>query len=107
MNSHTVYQELSTATNVSAKKSEDPGEYCIRLCQAISELSDEDYEKFSKAADEWFRAAASAINDEKLEDIPELVGFPGDDSGAAEPKEKSTVTKKEKPMRLLMKEIYL
>ena len=71
-----LYGEISAFTTVIAKKDEKAGDYAARVCQVISEMSDDDFGKLSKGAQDWFDKAVESINAGTLDDVVALSGFP-------------------------------
>lgn len=91
----TVYAELSKALNgIAPNEGETETEFLTRLTEAVSGLSDEDYNKLSPAAQKWFNTSGEAINANAPDKIPSLPGLPkieakadsggGDDAGEAQ-----------------------
>jgi hypothetical protein len=77
--SSTLYVEIANATKVAQTKDEALGTYAIRVTEALSKLTDEDFNKLSAPAQAWFNAAVEKINatpeGQVPADIPELPGF--------------------------------
>ena len=71
-----LYGAISTTTGVAAVAGEAQQDYAVRVCQTISEMTDDDFSKLNKQAQDWFDKAVEAINAEKPTDIPSLSGFP-------------------------------
>ena len=71
-----LYGEVSKSTGIEAKAKETAGDYAVRACQAISELTDDKFGALPKPVQDWFDKSVEAINAEKPGDIPAISGFP-------------------------------
>ena len=67
-----LYGEISTATATPAKDKETQSDYAVRVCQVISEMTDDNYGKLSKPAQDWFDKTVELINAEKVSEIAAL-----------------------------------
>lgn len=62
---HTIEQELLAATKQKEKgKKESVKAFMARVGHAVSDLSDDDYEKLSAPAQAWFTQAAEALSED-------------------------------------------
>lgn len=67
----TVLVELSAAAKSAApKKGEELGVYAERILNDVANLSDDDFGKLSKPAQDWYNAAASGLNEDPPKPLP-------------------------------------
>ena len=60
-----IGQEILEKTQQKARgKKENDSDYMSRLANAVSEMSDEDYQNLSEPAQQWFTVAAAALSEE-------------------------------------------
>ena len=69
-----IQKELVEATELATKRGEDRQDFLARLVKAVPDLSDAEWEKLSKKAQDWFNDAADAKNAKAktLPDFPDL-----------------------------------
>lgn len=60
-----IEKELLDATDLSSVRNESNEDYIARLMKAVSVLSDKEWDKLSKPAQDWYNDAADAKNDGK------------------------------------------
>lgn len=60
-----ILQELIKAADLSTKRGESPKDQKIRLVQAIGEISEDEWNGLSEAAQNWFNEAADLVNAKK------------------------------------------
>lgn len=65
------------------KVGEGFAEFAQRLCIALNDIPDGDFDKLSKLGKDWFNATGEAVNAKKFDAIPALEGFPEDAPAAA------------------------
>jgi len=71
-----IETEMLEATGQKPRgKKEEPGDYLVRLCSAVSELADGEYEALSEPTKAWFADAAEKINEEDFDNIPSFADF--------------------------------
>lgn len=58
----TTLDELAKSVKLKANKGEKAEDYATRVCEEVAKLSDDDFGKLSPASQDWFNAAAEAIN---------------------------------------------
>lgn len=94
---HPIEKELLELTGEKAKgRKESDEDYQVRICTAVNDVEDDDYEGLSDQTKLWFEAATQAINDDEPENIPPFADFDEKASkgkkGKAAPKEKAEDT---------------
>src|SRR6185312_7024336 len=62
---------LATATGVKQKKNEDAQAYYQRLVAGVAELSDEEWNKLPREAQDWYNTAAEEVNQGKPVSTPD------------------------------------
>ena len=80
-----IEKELVEATELPTKRGEDRQDFLARLVKAVPELSDDEWEKLSKKAQDWFNDAADAKN-AKAKTLPDFPDVEAD----AEPEAKTS-----------------
>lgn len=80
-----IQKELVEATELPTKRGEDRQEFLARLVKAVPDLSDAEWEKLSKKAQDWFNDAADAKN-AKAKTLPDFPDLEAED----EPEAKTT-----------------
>lgn len=76
LDKNSVYAELSAAASYTPEAGQTKADYMVKLVAKANQLEDDDFDKLSEGARNWFNAAGVAINAKKLESIPELDGMP-------------------------------
>lgn len=95
---------LATATGVKQKKNEDAQVYYQRLVAGVAELSDEEWNKLPREAQDWYNAAAEEVNQGKPVSTPDgKESTAGDasadaDAGDAKEEDPDATAKKVKPI---------
>lgn len=94
---HPIEKELLELTGEKAKgRKESDEDYQVRICTAVNDVEDDDYEGLSDQTKLWFEAATQAINDDEPENIPPFADFDEKASkgkkGKAAPKEEAEDT---------------
>ena len=98
-----IYDELSKAGGgVTSNEGESQQDFLVRLTDVVSKIEDEEFNKLSEPARKWFNESGTAINDNKLSEIPELSGLP--EMGANEPPEQEEEAQPEQPATPTKKE---
>lgn len=83
-----VFEEVCTITKLKPKAEEPYKDFAWRLVRKIKDLSDDDWESLSKAAQDWNNETVTKLNSED-DELPELEGY-GSDAEEAEASEEST-----------------
>lgn len=73
-----IEKELAKATGVETERGESRQEFLFRLAKGVSDLTDQDYDKLSAKAQDWFDDNADARNKAKKagKELPDFTDFP-------------------------------
>lgn len=70
-----ICAEMSTATGLTVNKGETEHQYTARLCDAVSKLNDDVFNKLSEVARKFFDDCVDPLNKAEFDKLPALAGF--------------------------------